>query len=87
VACSLQANYTNREATMASEISVHCVAWLAQWIPMAINIAFLDQSHYYFFQAALQLSSRGQVDAVQDPLTIAQKIWECQDSSPGPLNL
>jgi hypothetical protein len=36
----------------------------------AINFGFLDQSRYFFFQAAPQLPSRGWVDPVRDPLLL-----------------
>jgi hypothetical protein len=36
--------------------------------PQGRNFDFLDQSRYYFFQVAPQLSSGGSVDPVPDPL-------------------
>jgi hypothetical protein len=44
------------------------VAWSAQRIPTVVNLDFLDRSHYFFFQVAPQLPSRGWVDPVPDPL-------------------
>jgi hypothetical protein len=61
---SPQANYTNR-ATAAyrrswcQPLRVEGVAWLAQRIPTAVNLDFLDRSRYFFIQVAPQLSSRG----------------------------
>jgi hypothetical protein len=46
------------------------VAWSAQRIPTAVNFGFLDRSHYFFLQVAPQLSSRGRVDPVPDPLLL-----------------
>ena len=44
--------------------------WSAQWIPTAVNLCFLDQSRYLFIQVAPQLTSRGWVDPVPDPLLL-----------------
>jgi hypothetical protein len=35
---------------------------------MAVNLSFLDRSHYSFFQVAPHISSRGQVDPDPNPL-------------------
>jgi hypothetical protein len=39
-------------------------------IPAAVNLSFLDRSRYFFVQVAPQLSSRGWVDPVPDPLLL-----------------
>jgi hypothetical protein len=63
-----------------------CVAWSEQRIPTAVNLGFLDRSRYFFFQAAPQLSSRGWVDPVPDPLLLrkygrarkrTRDLWIC----------
>jgi hypothetical protein len=50
-------------------------------------LCFLDRSRYYFFQVAPQLSSRGWVDPVPDPLPLRksgsagnriQDLWICR---------
>jgi hypothetical protein len=46
------------------------VAWSAQQIPTAVNLGFLEQSRYISIQVAPQLSSRGWLDPVQDPLLL-----------------
>jgi hypothetical protein len=62
------------------------VAWSVQWIPPVVTLGFLDRSRYYFFQVAPQLSSRGWVDPVPDPLLLrksgsagnrTQNLWIC----------
>jgi hypothetical protein len=40
----------------------------AQRIPTADTLGFIDRSRYFFIQVAAQLSSRGWVDPVRDPL-------------------
>jgi hypothetical protein len=64
---SSQANYTDR-ATAA--LRVEGVAWSVQRIPTAVNLGFLNRSRYFFIQVAPQLSSRGWVDTVPDPLLL-----------------
>jgi hypothetical protein len=51
-------------------LRIEGVAWSAQRIPTVTNLGFLDRSRYFFFQVALQLSSRGWVDPVPDPLLL-----------------
>jgi hypothetical protein len=43
----------------ANLLRVEGVAWSAQQIPTAVNLAFLDRSRYFFIQVVPQLSSRG----------------------------
>jgi hypothetical protein len=58
----------------------------AQWIPTAVNLGFLDRSRYIFIQVAPQLSSRGWVNPVPDPLLLRKSgraenrtrdLWIC----------
>jgi hypothetical protein len=50
--------------------------------PYNHNLAFLDWSHYFFFQVASQLYSWGRVDPVPDPLLLRKSGIE-----PRPLDL
>jgi hypothetical protein len=54
--------------------------------PPVVSLSFIDWSRYYFFQVAPQLSSRGSVDPVPDPLLLrksgsagnrTQEFWIC----------
>jgi hypothetical protein len=54
--------------------------------PYGRILGFLDRSHYYFFQVAPQLYSRGWVDSVPDPLLLRKSgiagnrtrdLWIC----------
>jgi hypothetical protein len=36
----------------------------------AVNLSFLDRSHYFFFQVAPHLWSQGWVDPVPDPMLL-----------------
>jgi hypothetical protein len=60
--------------------------WLAQRISTAVFSVFLDRSRYSIFQVAPQLSSRGWVDPVPDPLLLRKSgspgnrtrvLWIC----------
>jgi hypothetical protein len=76
---------------LVSEVSANFlrtegIAWSVQWIPTAVNIGFLDWSRYFSIQVAPQLSSRGWVDPVPDPLLLRKSgsagnrkrdLWIC----------
>jgi hypothetical protein len=67
VAFSPQANYTDRAtAKLVPILWIEGVVWSAQRIPTVVNLGFLDFS----IQVAPQLSSRGWVDPVPDPLLL-----------------
>jgi hypothetical protein len=70
----------------ANLLRVEGVAWSGQPIPTAVNLGFLDRSLYFFIQVAPQLSSRGWVDPVPDPLLLGKSgragsrtrdLWIC----------
>jgi hypothetical protein len=54
-------------------LRIECATWLARRISYSRNLGFLDCSHYFFFQVAPQLYSRGWVEPRSRPTT--QKIW------------
>jgi hypothetical protein len=51
-------------------LRIEGVAWSAQRILTAVNFGSLDRSRYFSIQVAPQLSSRGSVDPVPDPLLL-----------------
>jgi hypothetical protein len=70
----------------ANFLGIEGVAWSAQRIPTVIILGFLDRSRYFSFQVAPQLSSRGWVDPVTDPLLLRKSgsggnrtrdLWIC----------
>jgi hypothetical protein len=80
---SPQANYTDR-ATVACR-RMEGVTWSTQRIPTAVNLGFPDRSPY-FLEIAPQLSSRGWVVPVPDPLlliksgsagNLTRDLWIC----------
>jgi hypothetical protein len=67
-------------------LQIESVAWSAQRIATAVNMVFLDRSRYYSIQVAPQLSSRGWVGPVPDPLLLRKSasagnrtrdLWIC----------
>jgi hypothetical protein len=53
-------------------MSAKLVSTFAHRVPTAVNLSFIDRNQYFFFQVALQLSSRGWVGPVPDPLLLVQ---------------
>jgi hypothetical protein len=97
------ANYGDRATaacwrSSANFLRIEGVAWSAQRIPPLVSLDFLDRSRYFFLQVAPQLSSRGWVDTVPDPLLLrksgsagnptrelwicSQKLWPLGDTNP-----
>jgi hypothetical protein len=61
---SPQAKYTDLATTacrrsLCQLLRTESVAWLAQRILTAVNLCFLDRSHYILIHVAPQLSSQG----------------------------
>jgi hypothetical protein len=58
------------------------VAWSVLMISTAVNLGFLDRCRYFSIQVAPQLSSRGWVDPVPDPLllrkcgSVRNRTWD-----------
>jgi hypothetical protein len=50
--------------------SVEGLVWPAQQIPLAVNLSFLDQNCYFYFEVTPQLSSWGWVDPVPELLLL-----------------
>jgi hypothetical protein len=74
VASNTQANYTDRAIAVCRRSwyqiwRIEGVAWSAHWIPTAVNLSSLNRSRY-FLEITPQLSSRGWVDPVRDPLVL-----------------
>jgi hypothetical protein len=71
---SPRANYTDRATRLSAKLVPTFVDRGCHVIsvtdPCGRILGFLDQSHYFFFQVAPQLYSRGWVDHVSDPLLL-----------------
>jgi hypothetical protein len=53
---------------------------------MVVNLSFLDRIRYFSFQVAPHLLSQGLSGPRSRP-NATQKIWQCLESNPGPLDL
>jgi hypothetical protein len=79
VACSPQANYTDR-ATAAYRrsgcelLQIEGVTWSAQRIPRADNLGFPDRSRY-IFEIAPELGMLPRLSGPRSRPTTSQKIW------------
>jgi hypothetical protein len=88
---SPQANYTDwlsdrrLSAKLVLILWIESVAWSAQRFPTAVNFGFLDRSRS-FLEIAPQLSSRGGVNTVPDPL-LRRKNLVPPGIKSGPLDL
>jgi hypothetical protein len=56
VAINPQAKYTDRTFA-ATLLRVESFAWLAQQIPTAVNVGFLDRSHFWMCTEAAYVQS------------------------------
>jgi hypothetical protein len=72
--------YWPSKLSLVGEVSVNfCVVRMAD--PQGRNLGFIDRSHYFFFQVAPQLYSRGRVDLVPHPQLLTK--WR-RESIPDP---
>jgi hypothetical protein len=75
--------YRPSDRRLSAKLIPTFCAWSAQRIPTAVNLGFLDRSRYFSIQVATQLSSRGWVDPVPDPLLLRKsgsagnRTWIC----------
>jgi hypothetical protein len=92
VAFSSQANYIDWATAVGRRILAPTFAYRGVTrgqrgtSPRPLIFGFIDQSRYYFFQVAPQLSSRGWVDSVSDPVLLKKSdtavnrtrdLWDC----------
>jgi hypothetical protein len=77
---------TERPPLVGEVVPTSCVVSATDPPPPVVSLGFLDRSRYYFFQVSPQLSSRGWVDPVLDPLLLQksgsagnriQDLWIC----------
>jgi hypothetical protein len=79
VALSPEANYTDWTTATCwpNLVPTSADRWVSRGQrggnPAAINLNFLDRSHYFFIQVAPHLSSRGWVDPVPESLLLRKR--------------
>ena len=59
--------------------------WLAKRLSLNLNFSFLNRIRYFSYQVATQMSSRGWVDPVPDPIRPEKFLRYNRESNPGPL--
>ena len=66
-------------------MTVQGALWLAKRLSLNLNFSFLIRICYFSYQIATQLSSRGWVDPVPDPILPEKILGYSRESTPGPL--
>jgi hypothetical protein len=89
MAFSSQANYTSRTAASGRRgkcplLLLAGIAWSVHLIPTAVNLVLLDRGYYFCIQVAPQLSSRGCVYPIPNPLLLRKSgITEIEPETSG----
>ena len=68
-------------------MAVQGALWLAKRLSLKLNFSFLNRTSLLLIQVATQLSSRGWVHPVPDPVLPEKFLGYSRDSYPGPLGL
>ena len=63
-------------------MTVQRALWLANRLSLYLNFSFLNRIHYFSYQVATQLSSRGWVDPVPDPILPEKFLGYSWESNP-----
>ena len=66
-------------------MAVRGALWLAKRLSLNLNFSFLNRISLLPIQVATQLSSRGWVDPVPDPILPEKFLGYSRESNPGPL--
>ena len=66
-------------------MAVQGALWIAKRLSLNLNFSFLNRISLLLNQVATQLSSRGWVDPVPDPILPEKFLEYSRESNPGPL--
>ena len=66
-------------------MTVQGALWLTKRLSLNLNFSFINRIRYFSYQVATQLSSRGWVDLVPDPILPEKFLGYSRESNPGPL--
>ena len=66
-------------------MAIQGALWLAKRLSLNLNFSFLNRILLLLIQVATQLSSRGWVDPVPDPILPEKFLGYSRESNPGPL--
>ena len=67
------------------QMAVKGALWLAKHLSLNLTFSFLSQSSLLLISSGNQLSSRGWVDPIPDPILPEKFLGYCRESNPGPL--
>ena len=67
---ALQLRRAKTDRSDCCQMAVQGALWLAKRYPSILISVFLTEFRYFSYQAATQLSSRGWVDPVPDPISL-----------------
>ena len=82
---ALQLQRVKTDWSGCCQMAVQGNLWLAKHYPSTLISVFLTGFRYFSYQIATQLSSRGWVDPVPDPILPEKFLGYSRESNPGPL--
>ena len=82
---ALQLRRAKTDWSGCCQMTVQGALWLAKRLSLTLNFSFLNRIHYFSCQVATQLSSRGSVDPVPEPILPEKFLGYSRESNPGPL--
>ena len=66
-------------------MTVQGALWLAKCLSLNLNFSFHNRIRYFPYQVATQMSSRGWVDRIPDPINPEKFLGYSRELNPGPL--
>ena len=82
---ALQLRRARTDWSGCCQMTVQGALWLAKRLSLNLNFSFLNRISYFSYQVATQLSSRGWVDPIPDPILPEKFLRYSRESNPGPL--
>ena len=83
---ALQLQRAKTDWSGCCQMAVQGASWLAKRLSLNLNFSFLNRISLLLNQVATQLSSRGWVDPVPDPILPKTFLEYSRESNPGPLD-
>ena len=82
---ALQLRRAKTDWSSCCQMTIQGALWLAKHLSLNLNFSFLNRIRYSSYQVATQLSSRGWVDPIPDPILPEKFLGYSRESNPGPL--
>ena len=82
---ALQLRRAKTDWSGCCQMAVQGALWLAKRLSLNFNFSSLNRIRYFSYQVDTQLSSRGWVDPVPDPILPEKFLRYSRESNPGPL--